>query len=229
MRKIHFNVETIDEIRKYIESGHTIHETCNRFTLKQDTLRRVMYENDIKPYHKNKSRSVGVSDEVKSIIVKLYKYTHMRMQDIVDEVKLPYYVVLDILQQNFTEEYMNNRKSQFYRESKLGEKNPMTNKCGENHPNYRGLVEDGNGYYMISKPDWYTGRKGSKHVFHHSVVMSESIGITEIPKGFVVHHIDGDKHNNSIDNLCLMTNAGHSKLHSILRNLCKVQRLSTTE
>ena len=35
----------------------------------------------------------------------------------------------------------------------------------------------------------------------------------KIPKGMVLHHIDGDKLNNNISNLQLMTNSEHIKLH----------------
>ena len=34
-----------------------------------------------------------------------------------------------------------------------------------------------------------------------------------IPKGYVLHHIDRDKTNNSLDNLKLMTRANHMSLH----------------
>ena len=49
MRKIKFDEKTINDIRTFINEGHTLGETCNRFTLKGDTLRRVMYENNIAP------------------------------------------------------------------------------------------------------------------------------------------------------------------------------------
>lgn len=34
-----------------------------------------------------------------------------------------------------------------------------------------------------------------------------------IPKGFIIHHKDGDKTNNSIDNLELMSRARHASIH----------------
>ena len=132
--------------------------------------------------------------------------------------------IMEVLRENFTEEYMNERKRKMYADSKTGEKNPMHGKCRENHPQYKGEVSDGKGYLMCLKPDWYTGRVGSKHVFVHSVVICEALGLTEIPNGYVVHHIDGNKRNNDISNLALMTVSGHGKLHSIQNNLCKVQR-----
>jgi hypothetical protein len=35
-----------------------------------------------------------------------------------------------------------------------------------------------------------------------------------IPEGYEIHHIDGDKHNNDIENLKLLTRAEHQKIHS---------------
>ncbi len=231
MRKIQFNEQTIQAIRDFISSGHTISETCNRFTLKEDTLRRVMYENNIKPYHKEKQRNLRkVSSDDIDLICSLYVNTNARMNDICKEVKLANYIVQDILDENFSEDYRNNRKSRIYRESKLYDKNPMKNMFKDKSPNWKGgIVDDGNGYLMIKKPEWYTGRKGSDMVFYHSVIFCEAIGLTEIPKGFCIHHIDRNPKNNDINNLCLITISGHAKLHSIERKMCKAQRLSTTE
>lgn len=39
-----------------------------------------------------------------------------------------------------------------------------------------------------------------------------------IPKGYVIHHLDGDGHNNDISNLALMTRGEHTTLHALARS-----------
>lgn len=109
------------------------------------------------------------------------------------------------------------RKRQSYAASKTGDKNPMTGRTREAHPRYVGEVSDGKGYIMVLKPDWYTGRKGSRHVFKHHVVMCEALGLTSIPAGFSVHHIDHNPTNNNLTNLALLSNGAHSRLHQLER------------
>lgn len=227
MRKIKFDEETIKNINDFIREGHTKKETCNRFNIRLDTLNRVMRENNIKPYYENKiSYKREIKQEEINLVCNLFKNTNMTIDTICDEVKLKNYIVQEILYSNFTQEEIDKRKSKLYRLSKLEEKNPMYGKYGKQHHNYKGVISDGKGYLMILKPDWYTGRKNSKHVYLHDVIICEQLGLTELPKNYVVHHVDGNKTNNSIDNLCLITLAGHSKLHQMQRKMCKVQRLS---
>lgn len=47
----------------------------------------------------------------------------------------------------------------------------------------------------------------------------------EIPEGYIVHHIDGNKLNNDIKNLCLMTRSEHMKHHwnGIVKTRLKVK------
>ena len=119
----------------------------------------------------------------------------------------------------YTKEQRLARKSKNYARSKIGTLNPMTGKIGELHHGFKGVISDGMGYLMVLKPEWYTGRKGSTHVFHHSVIMCEALDLTEIPKGFCVHHIDLNPLNNDLSNLCLMSLSAHMRLHQILNTL----------
>lgn len=76
----------------------------------------------------------------------------------------------------------------------------------EKYKHYRGLKftrDDKTGYYLNS-----THRKR----LHRYVVECEK---GEIPKGYHVHHIDGDKSNNDISNLKLMKAEEHVSLHSV--------------
>lgn len=229
MKKIIFNQETIDKIRNYIEQGHTIEETSNRFTIKHDTLRRIMWENNIQPFHKNKSNGKQITEEIKNQIVTLYETTMISKRDLCKQFKLQDYILQSVLDEFFSKEYQDKRKSKMYSLSKLGDKNPMTGKVGDLHHGYKGIIDDGNGYSMCLKPDWYTGRTNSSYVFYHHIVFCQSIGITEIPKGFVIHHIDLNKKNNDISNLCMMSISAHGRIHAQINNLSKVQRLSTME
>lgn len=230
MRKITFDSDTIEAIRTYISEGHSIEKTQNRFNLKYDTLRRVMHENGIEAYYQTKKSNFRkISQDDIDYIIQMFANTQISMQDLVKSTKLEYYIVKEIIDAHFDKEFQDRRKSKLYSESKLGDKNPMKKLTGSRHPSYKGVVADGNGYLMVKRPDWYTGRLGKYYVFQHTVVMCEYLGITELPKGMVIHHIDRNRKNNDISNLMLMTASAHTRLHALERNLCKVQRLSNKE
>jgi len=235
MRRIIFDNDTIDAIRLFMEiEHHTVAQTANKFRVSEDTIRRVMHEHNIAPGHPEKRTGLlrQITDEKIAQAIHFFKDTEIPMKKLCEELKLEYYMVLEILRANFTEEEINRRKSKLYRYSKLGDNNPMKGVTQEQHHNWiGGVVSDGQGYLMVKKPEWYTGRKGSDYVFQHSVVMCKALGITEIPQGFAVHHIDHNPLNNNINNLALIQMGGHSRLHQIEKKMmipCKVQRLSDT-
>lgn len=54
----------------------------------------------------------------------------------------------------------------------------------------------------------------------HVVAMESRLGRKLMPDE-IVHHIDGDKHNNDINNLALMTKSAHARLHRREENIIR--------
>lgn len=148
------------------------------------------------------------------LVKELFKSTDLTIQKIADQLDVKFHDVWYCIKSSFSKEERDNRKRENYRKSRIGSLNPSYGKYRENSHRWKGgIVEDGNGYLMIYKPEWYTGRKGSKHIFQHTAVICEALGLTELPATWVVHHIDGNKKNNNLNNLALLTNSAHTRLH----------------
>lgn len=72
------------------------------------------------------------------------------------------------------------------------------------------------GYILIYQPDHPRANKGG-YVPEHIVVMEQKMG-RPVKRGEVVHHRDGDKHNNSSENLMLFPSSGkHVRFHALER------------
>lgn len=117
-------------------------------------------------------------------------------------------------------EYREARRARMCARLKWGSNNPMYGKYGASNPHYKGVVSDCKGYHMILKPEWYTGRKGSKHIFLHHFVACVEMKLSRVPKGWCVHHCDLDKLNNEFSNLVLMTIGDHARFHQYI-NKCR--------
>lgn len=72
------------------------------------------------------------------------------------------------------------------------------------------------------KPNGYVEFTTGPHKgrLEHAVVMEARVG-RRLHRDEVVHHIDGNKANNDIDNLALMTRAAHARLHRYEERLCR--------
>lgn len=158
-----------------------------------------------------------------------YENTELTLQQIADKLQVGYKRVFSYVKNNYTSAYRKNRKVKNYSKSKTGELNPMLGNTLENHPRYIGLVSDHKGYLMVVKPDWYTGRKRSHHVFAHHIPICEHYGITEIPRGWCVHHCDENPHNNALSNLVLMLLGDHVRLHNALKGATTISKESTAK
>lgn len=157
----------------------------------------------------------------------LYETTELTQVQIAAQLGVPWKRVFKYIKANYPAAERKARKAVRYRNSKLGELNPMSGKVGDTHPNFIGTVSDSKGYWMVLKPDWYTGRKRSKHVFEHHVVVCEALGLTEIPPGYHVHHCDCNPRNNAFDNLVLLEAGEHASLHRVLAGATTISKEST--
>lgn len=137
-----------------------------------------------------------------------------------------YGAVCRVAKTSFSVDFIRERKRNNYRISRIGENNPSYGLRGSLSRKYLGVIEDGKGYQIICKPDWYTSRKGSKHIYLHHVVVCLHLGLSCIPKGYCVHHCDGRKTNNDFSNLVLLPLSLHSKLHAYLGSVEGVTTIS---
>ena len=64
--------------------------------------------------------------------------------------------------------------------------------------------------FILSDPPRYS-RKQARRIFLRNI-------INHPPKGFVIHHIDGNPLNNKPENLALVSPSAHGKLHRLLNN-----------
>lgn len=78
---------------------------------------------------------------------------------------------------------------------------------GNNHPNWRGGKSMTSNGYVVK---WINTRE---RMLEHRYVMQQHIGRV-LGKSEHVHHINGDKTDNRIENLQLLSHAEHNKLHA---------------
>lgn len=89
----------------------------------------------------------------------MYENTDLTLQELADKFTVSLKRIRNFVNSNYTIDFRRERKRRCYRKSKLGDKNPMKGLCGEKHYTYKGIISDNKTYYIILKPDWYTGRK----------------------------------------------------------------------
>lgn len=83
---------------------------------------------------------------------------------------------------------------------------------GEDHYNWRGgRQKHGDGYIQLYKPDHPSSDKRGR-IMEHRYVMEVYLGRV-LDKDEHIHHLNGDKTDNRIENLKIMSNKEHLELH----------------
>ena len=94
--------------------------------------------------------------------------------------------------------------------SRIGNKNPSW---------IGGRKKVTSGHILIYKPE-HPNSNTNGNVFEHRLVMEDNIKRL-LTKDEIVHHIDCDPSNNSIENLYLTDRSGHQKIHNSMGKLLK--------
>ena len=72
-------------------------------------------------------------------------------------------------------------------------------------------------YLLVKAPSNYTGKLyRTKYCYEHHLVYWKNTGIV-LRDDEVIHHVDGDKHNNNFNNLELLKRSEHTKNHTLSR------------
>lgn len=142
----------------------------------------------------------------RSKVLALYRSSEiLKLTDIAEQLGTTFHNVSHVVRHSMPPAERKALAALRYSDSKQGSKNPMWGKKGEQHHNWKGLCEDGYGYL--------TCLHRGKREFVHRVVMAKALGLSRLPDGFEVHHIDEDPKNNDLDNLALVTPKGHRTVH----------------
>lgn len=191
--------------KAYLEDGKTLAEMCDIIGVKNtSTVTKILHERGISTNHNKrlaeKSRNGMRESEFKAFLQREYSLgksmgTIGESLGITASAVRKYFVKYEI--------------------ARRGKADFMLCDFAKN-PNWKGgRRKKTAGYVEIYCPDHPNANK-RKCVYEHQLIVEKHIG-RYIKKGEVVHHIDGNKANNDISNLLLLTSSEHAKLHQILR------------
>lgn len=184
-----FTKETL--IVLHYKDNLSVNEIAKIYNCNRDTVRLAMKRFGIIPRGKIKK---PMSDDLKANLIMLYVEQRLSTREIGKILGRSHDFV-----------------SRKLKEIGITVDDRITALQSDRNPDWKGGKTTRCGYVQISSKSICEKKKSE-----HQIVMENYIG-RELHENEVVHHIDGDKKNNSILNLALMDRAAHARLHNLER------------
>lgn len=150
--------------------------------------------------------------EANKLVDKTGKNNHMYGKHLSDETKRKKSEAMKAMIANRGQHWSKGRKI-----SEEERKMRSISMSGAGNPRWLGGTRaKTDGYIEIYQPNHPYKNKGRNTVYEHRLVMEEHLGRYLLPHE-IVHHINENKYDNRLENLLLLSNAEHMKLHSALK------------
>lgn len=191
MRKIEISKELLEDMLKRMTPA----EVAKSLGVSRNTVARRMAEYGVEPkfhYRPPSAENILSREYLESV-----KDTHT-YRDVMAETGLKKSTV-----NNYLRKYGIRLKTERYRgeKSKMWKGGSFVRKSGNSKYRYVATHRDSEGKLQYKR--------------EHILVMEQHIG-RPLKDNEVVHHVDGNGLNNSVDNLVLMTKAQHNRFHILL-------------
>jgi len=215
--KYEWDDESIDELKYMIyEKKYTMLQVANHFNVSQKTIERCMKKRGLKGIHHGNN-----AKEMNEIYAKMRKEDYLKIKKLYDSG----YSMMQITKKighcfEYVKQCLIENGDDIRTMQETVKK--QYNKClrkntkGEEHKSiddYR--IKHGN-YYNVYAPE-EAKKRGLKHKYvKEHILVWETYHNKQLPKGWVVHHINGVGTDNRIENLLAMPNKKHVNLIGIL-------------